>query len=123
LNFRFEMNDGADTATVVNRDPRTGEKSRCAIADQSPSPMEAFGEVEFLPNANHSGNVLIIQDTGMQGTAAAGELATNEEAFGQVVRLVRPGGSGVLPHFEVLLKNRILGGTVQGFEIIAWRRI
>jgi len=59
----------------------------------------------------------------MQGTDAAGELATNDEAFAQVVKLVRPGGRGALPHFEVLLKNRIVGGTIQGFEVIAWRRI
>ena len=54
--------------------------------------MEAFGEVAFLPNANHSGHMLIIQGTGMQGTDAAGELATNEEAFAQVVELLRPEG-------------------------------
>jgi hypothetical protein len=122
LNFRFERDDAADVSSVVNMDPRPGEKSRYIIAGGSPSPMEAFGVVAFLPNANRSGNVLIIQGTGMQGTDAAGELVTNEDSFAQVVKLVRPGGRGDLPYFEVLLKNRIVGGTVQGFEVIAWRR-
>jgi hypothetical protein len=123
LNFQFENNDAADTSSVLNKAPRAGEKSRYTIAESSPSPMEAYGEVAFLPNTSHTGNVLIIQGTGMQGTDAAGKLATGEDSFAQVVKLVRPGGRGPLPHFEVLLKNRIVGGTVQGFQIIAWRSL
>jgi hypothetical protein len=61
-----------------------------------------------------------IAGPGMQGTLAAGELATSPERFKQVVdRLGNKGGE--LPYFEVVLKAEMMGSTVHGFKLVAWR--
>jgi hypothetical protein len=121
MNFHFDYTIAGGAGVIVNSHPRTGEQAGYSV----PSPMEetneSFGLVAFQPNLAHTGNVLIIAGLGMQGTLAAGELATSPELFKQVAVLLTPNANGDLPYFEVVLKAGMMGSTVHGFKLMAWR--
>jgi hypothetical protein len=82
---------------------------------------ESYGLLAFQPNLAHTGSVLLIAGLGMQGTLAAGELATSPELFKQVVDALGAQGRHALPYFEVVLKAEMMGSTVHGFKLVAWR--
>jgi hypothetical protein len=119
MNFRFDYNIAEGAGVIVNQHPGTGEQSGYTVARPMEETTESFGLLAFQPNLAHSGNALIIAGLGMQGTLAAGELATNPELFKQVVGLL--GSRGELPYFEVVVKAEMMGSTVHGFQVVAWR--
>jgi len=59
----------------------------------------------------------------MQGTRAAGELATSLELFKHVADLLGTRADGELPYFELVLKDEMRSSTVHGFKIVAWRTL
>jgi len=59
----------------------------------------------------------------MQGTRAAGELATSQEPFKHVADLLGTRADGDLPYFELVLKAEMKSSTVHGFRIVAWRTL
>jgi hypothetical protein len=79
---------------------------------------ESFAVLAFLPNLADRGHVLIVEGTSMEGTLAAGELATDDDSFAQVVKMLGA-GSGPLPHFEVLLRTEITGSAIHSFKIVS----
>jgi hypothetical protein len=121
MNFHFDYTIAGGAGVIVNTHPRAGEQPGYSV----PSPMEetneSFGLLAFQPNLARTGNVLIIAGLGMQGTLAAGELATSPELFKQVAALLATNANGDLPYFEVVLKAGMMGSTVHGFKLMAWR--
>jgi len=121
MNFRIDY-AGPDSEPVIrNRQPRPGESAAYRLADPGLHTEEAFAVVAFLPNQARTGDVLIIAGTGMQGTRAAGDLVTSEPELARLLDRFGKPWPEKLPHFEVLLKTRIMGGSVRGFEIVACR--
>lgn len=123
MNFRFEYDDTRNVGRLVNVHPQAGEPQSFTAERPVDEMTESFGLVAFLPNLEKTGNVLMISGLGMQGTLAGGELVTDPELFQRVVNLfgLKPGGS--LPYFEAVLKSEMMGSTVHGFKIVAWRRV
>jgi hypothetical protein len=122
MNFHFDYNVSGGAGVIVNTHPRQGEGAGYSVPRPMEETNESFGLVAFQPNLAHTGNVLIVAGLGMQGTLAAGELATNAELFQQVVDLLGVKTGSDLPYFEVVLKAEMMGDTVHGFKIVAWRR-
>jgi hypothetical protein len=118
MNFRFDYN-GAGTGKIVNTHPRPGEQASYFNAGPSEQVNQSYGLLAFQPNLAHTGNALIIAGLGMEGTLAAGELATNADLFRQVTGLF--GNRAELPYFEVVLKAEMVGSSVHGFKLVAWR--
>jgi len=119
MNFRFDYNAMGGAGAIVNTHPKAGEQASYFNAGPIEEMNESFGLLAFQPNLAHTGNTVIIAGLGMEGTLAAGELATNAELFKQVVNLF--GTQADLPYFEVLLKAEMVGSSVHGFKIVAWR--
>jgi hypothetical protein len=118
MNFRFDYN-GSSSGAIVNTHPKPGEQASYSNAGPSEQVNESYGLLAFQPNLAHSGNALIVAGLGMEGTLAAGELATNPELFRQVTSLF--GRRADLPYFEVVLKAEMVGSSVHGFKLVAWR--
>jgi hypothetical protein len=119
MNFRFDYSGSGGMAAIVNTQPKAGERARYFNTGPVEEIKESYGLLAFQPNLAHTGNAVIIAGLGMEGTLAAGELATNSDLFKQVVSLL--GSRGELPYFEVLLKAEMVGSSVHGFKIVAWR--
>jgi len=119
MNFRFDYNALGGIGVIVNTHPKAGEQATYFNARPIEQMNESYGLLAFQPNLARTGNALIIAGLGMEGTLAAGELATNADPFKQVVSLL--GTRGELPYFEVLLKAEMVGSTVHGFKVVAWR--
>jgi hypothetical protein len=122
MNFRFDYNVSG-TGVIVNTHPRPGEEAGYFVPSPLEDNIQSYGLLAFQPNLARTGNVLIVAGLGMQGTLAAGELATSPELFKQVVDIVGVRAHGELPYFEVVLKAEMMGSTVHGFKIVAWRSL
>ena len=48
-------------------------------------------------------------------------MATSQEPFIHVADLLGTRADGELPYFELVLKAEMMGSTVHGFKIMAWR--
>ena len=107
---------------ILNVNPKPGEPRQYQISERAENARESFAVVAFLPNLTNRGHVLILEGISMEGTLAAGELATDDDAFAQVVKLLNIGSGGALPHFEVLLRTEIMGNAVHSLKIVSLHR-
>jgi hypothetical protein len=121
MNFHFDYVAADGVGVIVNTHPRPGEQSGFMVPRPMEETRESYGLLAFQPNLAHNGSVLLIAGLGMQGTLAAGELATSPELFKQVVEALGAKVHTELPYFEVVLKAEMMGSTVHGFKIVAWR--
>ncbi len=116
LNFRFGYDAAQSQSFFENRQPRAGE-----AAVYRNSPAVSYCDLAFLPNLSHTGNVLVISGTEMEGTEAGGEFLTTQRGMATLQRYVKLDSSGRLPYFEALLRSSKIGGAAPGFEVIAAR--
>lgn len=127
MTFRLRTNagdfalsrDGSSAAVVVeNRQPHPGEppsyRSRGSGADGS----EAFAILACLPNLSRTGSVLVLAGSEVSGTEAAGNLLTDEQELGALLKRLGP-STGKLPYFEALLRVWHLQNTGRRYEVIA----
>jgi hypothetical protein len=120
MNFHFDYVAAEGVGVIVNTHPKPGEQPGYIVPRPMDETKESYGLLAFQPNLAHNGNVLLIAGLGMQGTLAAGELATSPELFKQVVDALGANGRE-LPYFEVVLEAEMMGSTVHGFKLVAWR--
>lgn len=114
LNFRFDYQN--NHLRIINTAPQPGEQP----VYEGTGPERGFAILAFLPNLEHTGNVLLLQGDDQVSTEAAGEFVTNEDFFTTLQKRLAPVG-GRLPWFEVLLKTSKVGNAVSACEIIALR--
>lgn len=118
LNFRYGFDQKSRYSYFENLAPRAGEAARYAT-DSTVS----YCHVAFLPNLGHTGNILSIAGTEVEGTEGGGEFVTGERTLAQLGRFAHIDAAGRLPYFEVLLKSTRVGGAAPGFHIVAYRPI
>jgi hypothetical protein len=116
LNFRFGYDAAASQSFFENRQPRGGE-----LAVYRNSTAVSYCDLGFLPNLSHTGSVLVISGTEMEGTEAGGEFLTTPRGMATLQRYVKLDSAGRFPYFEALLKSSKVGGASPGFEVIAVR--
>jgi hypothetical protein len=116
MNFRFGYDPVTSQSFFENRQPRAGE-----LAVYRNDPAVSYCDLAFLPNLGHTGNLLVISGTEMEGTEAGGEFLTTPRGMATLHRYVKLEGSGRYPYFEALLRSRKIGGASPGFEVIATR--
>lgn len=121
LNFAL-MPDGHGGYQFLNRHPRAGEQ---AIYDARPDPERqgsnvVFAQIAYLPNPSGQGMILVLGGLWMSGTQSAGNFVLNNERFRQwLTSIARPDGS--IPHFELLLRTKNLGGSSETGTILSSR--
>lgn len=122
LNFRFDYDEASHKYSVRNRAPVAGEPAIYPISGTGAEIREGYAVVAFLPNLAHTRNVLILEGTNMEATAAAGQFILTEAQLRNLLARIKPGNRNELPYFEVLLKMRRLGGAPQEYQIEAFRQ-
>lgn len=117
LNFFIEYDKNTREMLVMNRHPLPGES---AVYAKSSDPGRSidFSVIDYIPNENHSADVLIIAGTNSEATEAAGNFVTTEESLRRFREKLNV---RTLPYFELLLKTTRLGGTPLSAEIVAYR--
>jgi len=115
--FRTDYQETPSSVRFINRAPLAGEPA----IFQAEWRRYGFCRVTYVPNTNHTGNVLVISGSDVISTEAGGRFVTSEEsmlALRQKLQL-KPGDA--MPRFEVLLRTRIINSTVPSFELVAYR--
>lgn len=121
LNFAL-MPDGHGGYQFLNRHPRSGEQP---VYDARPDPDRqgsnvVFAQIAYLPNPSGQGMILVLGGLWMSGTQSAGNFVLNNERFRQwLASIARPDGS--IPHFELLLRTKNLGGSSEASTILSAR--
>lgn len=119
LNFVLDYDLDRHEMLVRNRHPGPGETSIYSIAaDHRVS--TGLSVIDYLPNSDHTANVLIIAGTSAEATEAAGDFLTSEESLGRFRDKLHV---RTLPYFEILLKTTKLAGTPLAAEVIAYRTL
>jgi len=117
LNFILDYDPSMSEMLVRNRRPQSGESS-VYESPVDPGSSNGFSVIDYIPNREHTANVLIIAGTTSEATEAAGEFLTSEEPFHRFQDRLQ---THSLPYFEVLLKTTKLVGTPLSAEVIAYR--
>jgi hypothetical protein len=115
LNFQIHSNETARTLTVVNRQPRPGEKATYEYVATTPN-RRAYALLAFRQNLDQSGAVLLVQGTTVAGIEAATDFLFNEENMAPILRQAKAGRS-----FEVLLETEYLNASSVGTVVRATR--
>lgn len=118
LNFVIAYDSTAKQMVVQNRHPRPGESAVYTASMNSTASGADFSIVDYIPNQNHSADVLIIAGTSSEATEAAGDFLTKEDSMRHFADVLH---AHTLPYFELLLKTTRLQGAPITAEILAYR--
>lgn len=117
LNFVIEYDNSSNQMLVRNRHPQPGESTVYA-ASGDPGRSSDFSVIDYIPNQDHSGKVLILAGTDSEATEAAGNFITTEASLRSLRDRLKVES---LPYFELLLKTTRLGGAPLTAEIVTYR--
>jgi hypothetical protein len=118
LNFVVTYDSTAKQMVVENRRPGPGESSVYAASTNSTNSSTDFSTIDYIPNQNHSADVLIIAGTSSEATEAAGDFLTKEDSMRRFADTLH---TRTLPYFELLLKTTRLQGAPITAEILGYR--
>jgi hypothetical protein len=117
VNFRTDYQESPPSVRFVNRAPLAGEKPDYPAEWRS----TGYCRITFLPNPRHTGNVLLISGSDVISTEAGGRFIASEDSMARLRGMLGVPAGQPLPHFELLLRTRIVNSTVPSFEMVAWR--
>jgi len=119
MNFAVDYDWSTHQNVVVNKTPRAGESAAYTEGSDG-SHSSAYGLIAFEPSLDHQGDTLLVSGTTSAGTQLAADFLLNARTLDQFLHTIqRPDGS--IPHFELLLVGRNLGGSVPSWSIVASR--
>ncbi len=116
-NFSIQYDPEKEVSFVKNSAPRAGEQAIYTPA-ASQDPTSGYSVVDYLPNPDQDGKVLIIAGTGSEATEGAGEFLASEDSLAAFRKLLH---TKTLPYFEVVLKTTHLNSTPMTATVVAYR--
>ena len=118
LNFKLEYMPEVDRSFVLNEHPVGTEQQR--YVNGTGTANRTYGAIDYVPNLDGTGHVLIIQGLNMAATQAAADILFSSEEMKPILKQsVRPDGS--LRSFELLVETSSIGATAPGAQVIATR--
>lgn len=119
LNFTLALDPALNgTLVIKNKKPLPGEQPVYTSFLEDSSISTGYSLVDYIPNQNHTTDVLIMAGTTSAATEAAGDFLTSEELLQKFQNKLHV---RKLPYFEVLLKTTRLAGTPLSAEVVAYR--
>jgi hypothetical protein len=115
--FQAEYQETPPAMRFVNRSPLAAEPATF----QAEWRRYGYCRVTYMPNPNHTGNVLLITGSDVISTEAGGRYVSSEESLGQLRQKLGLKPRDAIPHFEVLLRTQVVNNTVPWFDVIAYR--
>lgn len=124
MNFVVWMDPTTRNLCFVNKKPKTGELERyCATGGPGQEDV-TYGLVTFLPNLQHTGNVLILAGTTGAGTEAAGDFVTDPHYAPELLRFLGLNSKPAsLPYFQILLETVVLNNNPGNLKVLTHRII
>lgn len=123
LDFRFVRNAEPNSTdpnqeSILNVHPRPNELR--LYAQVAPGGVgETYGIIAFIPNLDHSGDVLILAGVRREGGEAAGKFAVDLPRLSAALQNCGISPSGPVRHFEMLLKVDILALSPNRIDVVA----
>jgi len=118
LNFQFRYGE-VGPGCIANRQPRPSEQSMygtCRAGDN-----DRYARIAWLPNLNHSGQVLIISGSGMLATENACDYLLTPGSAGRLRTLLGIRSVRDVESFELLLKTDSRAGVPSGNRVVTSR--
>ncbi len=115
--FQTEYHETPPSMRFVNRTPLEAEPQ----AFDAEWRRYGYCRVTYMPNPNHTGNVLLITGSDVISTEAGGRYVTSEDSIRDLRQKLALKANDPIPHFEVLLRAQVVNNTVPWFEVIAYR--
>ena len=115
--FQTDYQETPSSVRFINRAPLASEPA----SFQAEWRRYGYCRVTYMPNANHTGNVLVISGSDVISTQAGGRFVTSEESMLDLRQRLGLKPGVAMPHFEILLRTRIINSTVASFELVAYR--
>jgi hypothetical protein len=117
MTFRTEYQESPPSVQFVNRSPVSGEQRTY----QAEWRRTGYCRIAFLSNPRRTGNVLLVSGSDVISTEAGGRFMMSEDSMLQLRQKLGLKAGRPMPHFELLLRTRIVNSTVPSFEVVAWR--
>jgi hypothetical protein len=119
MNFYVDYNWQTRQNSVINKAPRNGESPLYA-ENSSDAAHRVYGLIAFEPSLDREGDALLVAGTSSAGTQSAADFLLTGRSFGEFLRQIER-KDGSIPHFELLLEARSLGGNVPSSNVVAYR--
>ena len=120
MNFYFADSSSELTNSVLmNRSPRSNEQGSYISSDVNHVHTE-YSVIAFQPNLSGSGNALLLEGQSEISTEAAEKFVLNDVDLIPFLGRIRR-NDGSLPHFELVLQVKGMGGNAASYEILAYR--
>ena len=119
LNFQSHFEEGTRRAWLQNMKPQAGEAAEYPVEWSK----TGYGRVAYLGSPQGSNSVLLLSGIDLASTDACADFITSEAHVRSLLTTLGAGGGGVIPHFEVLLRTKLLLGTTSNYEVVAHRRL
>jgi hypothetical protein len=119
MNFKMQYSSTVDQSLVLNERP-SGTEQKQYLNGTGPMANRTYGLIDYLPNLDGSGHVLIIQGLNMAATQAAADVLFHSPEIRSLLNQARL-PNGALRSFELLIQTSSIGATDPGAQIIATR--
>jgi len=119
LNFKLRYMPEVNQSFVLNERPAGNEQKQYSN-ESGTMADKTYGVIDYLPNLDGNGHVLIIQGLNMAATQAAADTLSHADTMNPILKLAMRANGTVRP-FELLIKTSSIGATNPGSEIIATR--
>lgn len=124
MNFVVQMDQKSQNLCFVNKKPKPGELDRYCAEGGPGQEDVTYGLVTYLPNLQHTGNILLLAGTTGGGTEAAGDFMTDPHYAASLLHhLNLKPQTRALPYFQILLKTVVLNNAPGNLTVIAHRII
>jgi len=115
--FRTDYQETPPSVRFINRSPLPGEPADF-LAEWR---RYGYCRVTYLPNPNHTGNVLLISGSDVISSEAGGRFLTAEDSVRTIRQKLGLKPGEPVPPFEALLRTQVVNNTIPWFELVAFR--
>jgi hypothetical protein len=127
MNFVLADQPGSGGPRLLNKSPKPGEPkyfsmpSSLEVHGAEAKAVDSYALAALVPSPSGHGMTLIVEGLSMEGTEAAGELITNLDQFGSLLRQIGVKKEHPVQPFELLLKLTAVAGGYGKSELFAYR--
>jgi hypothetical protein len=118
MNFYVDYDWKTHQNSVINKAPQNGESP--IYVEASGGMHRVYGLISFQPSLDREGHALLVAGTSSAGTQSAADFLLSGQSFGEFLHKIAR-SDGAIPHFELLLEARSVGGNVPQSTIVAYR--
>ena len=119
FNFKLTYTGKVNQSYIENKNPAASERQIYRNGEDA-NGKRTYGVIDYLPNLQNTGHVLIIQGLNMAATQAAAETLFNRETIRPLLEKAKR-ADGSLNRFELLIETTSIVATAPNAHVIAMR--